>query len=86
MESGVRDNKKPTRALRVVRSRARRWLRAGNLQWRWVTNGLSELTRDFVLRREIDLLEQLGRDGQAARGPDLPQRIICIMAAVEVVP
>ncbi len=57
----------------------------GILHWSRVTDSLAELTRDLVLRGEVDLLEQLGRDGQAARGLDLPQRIICIMVAIEMV-
>lgn len=56
-----------------------------NLHRRWVTESLSEIASYLVLGRKIDLLEQLRRDGQAARGPDLPQRIVCIMVAVEVV-
>ena len=56
-----------------------------HLHWSRVANGLSELTRDLVLGREVDLLEQLRRDGQAARGLDLPQRIIGIMVVIEMV-
>ena len=53
--------------------------------WCRVTDSLSELTSDLVLRREVDLLEQLWGDGQAARGADLPQRIIGIVVVVEMV-
>ena len=56
-----------------------------HLHWSRVANGLSELTRDLVLGREVDLLEQLRRDGQAARGLDLPQRIIGIMVVIEMI-
>lgn len=36
------------------------------VQWSWVTKGLAEISSDLVLWGEIDLLEQLGRDGDAA--------------------
>ncbi len=55
---------------------------AENSQWRWVTDSLAELTSNLVLRREIDFLEELWRDGQAARRADLPQRIIGVVVAV----
>lgn len=57
----------------------------GDLHGSRVTEGLAELTSDLVLRGQIDLLEELGGDGQAAGGLDLPQRIIRVVVVVEVV-
>ena len=45
-----------------------------NLHRCWVTEGLSKITFDNILRRKIDLLEKLGRDGNAASGTDSLQR------------
>ena len=83
-DNGVRESKKPTNALCLV-SMKRFISFMGHLHWSGVTDGLPELTSDLVLRRQIDLLEKLRGDGQAARRLDLPQRIIWIMAAVKVV-
>ena len=83
-DSGVRESKKPTSALRRVSSDRKLEFEL-RLHWGWVTNSLSELTSYLILRRKIDLLEQLGRDGQAARCLDLPQGIICVVAAIKVV-
>lgn len=56
-----------------------------DLQWGRIREGLSQLTGDLILRREIDLLEELGRDGDAARGLDLPERIVHVFGVVEVI-
>lgn len=57
----------------------------GCLHWSRVTDGLSELASYLVLRRKVDLLEQLWRNGETAGRLDLPQRIIGVMAVVKVV-
>lgn len=84
IDNGVRESKKPESALRGVRLRQMWWERR-SLQWCWVTNSLAELSSDLVLGRKVDLLEELGRDGQAARSADLPQRIVCIVIAVQMI-
>jgi hypothetical protein len=56
-----------------------------NSQWCGVSESLAKVTGDLVLRREIDLLEQLWRDGDAARSLDLPERGIGVHAVVEVI-
>jgi hypothetical protein len=42
-----------------------------HVQWSRVAEGLSQLTSDLVLWRQVELLEQLGRDGYAACRSDL---------------
>lgn len=54
----------------------------GNSHRRRVTEGLSEITFNSILRREIDLLEQFGGDGNAASGTDPPQRGVVIHVGV----
>lgn len=48
------------------------------LQWCWVTKCLSQITFDGILRRQVELLEQLGRDGYAASCPNSLQRRIVV--------
>jgi len=57
-----------------------------NLHWGWVAKGLAEVTFDDILRREIDLLEQLGGDGDATGCSDLPQgRLVVHVCVVQMV-
>ena len=83
-DRGVSESKKPTSALCEV-SKCQSSFVVLHLHWSRVADGLSELTRDLVLGRKVDLLKQLRGDGQAARGLDLPQRIIGIMVVIEMI-
>lgn len=56
-----------------------------DLQRSRVTECLSQVTSDLVLRRKVDFLKKLWRDGDRARSLDLPQGSVCVHAAVQVV-
>lgn len=53
-----------------------------SLQRSGVTEGLSQLTLDIVLGREIELLEKLRCNGNASSSPDLVECQILVYAAV----
>ena len=55
------------------------------LQGSRVTEGLAQVTGDFVLRREIDLLEKLRGDRQAAGCSDAVQRIRWVHVVIKVI-
>lgn len=46
-----------------------------DLQRRWVTERLSQVAFYLILGRQVKLLEQLRRDGDAASGPDPVKRL-----------
>jgi hypothetical protein len=71
MLNGKSDSKKPTRAL--SESAVNACTQRIDSQWRRVTKGLSQFTLDLVRGRQIHLLEQLRRDGDAACCTDLSQ-------------
>lgn len=73
----------PMRCERLLRC-AREMFRE-NLQWSWVTKGLAQVTCDLVLWREVELLEELWRDGNAARGLDLPQGSLGVVVGTKVI-
>lgn len=56
----------------------------GILQWGRIAKRLSQLASDSVLRREVDLLEQLWRDGQAAGRSESAKRKIRIGVFVQM--
>jgi hypothetical protein len=47
-----------------------------------ITKGLSQVTLDSILRRKVDLLEKLGRDGDTACGTNSLQRRFVIQASI----
>jgi len=55
------------------------------LQGSRVTEGLAQVTGDFVLRREIDLLEKLRGDRQAAGCSDAVQCVGWVHVVIKVV-
>jgi hypothetical protein len=83
--SGERLRRKPQSALGCISARAQKIADAQCLQWRWIANSLSQVALDLVQGREVDLLEELGRDGDAACGLDLAERSVCVYIGVEVV-
>jgi hypothetical protein len=80
---GVRDSKKPQSALVMV-SEGEREDVADDLQRSRVTEGLAKFALHIVLGRKIELLEQLGGNGNAPGRPDLLQGQIFVHAAVQV--
>lgn len=56
-----------------------------NLQWCRVTESLAEFAFHLVLRREVDLLEEFRRDGDAASSLDASESLVCLHVSVEVV-
>jgi hypothetical protein len=55
------------------------------LQRSWVAESLSEVTLDLVLRRQVDLLEQLGADADAARSAYPLERFAVVHVFMEMV-
>ncbi len=84
-DSGLRESKKPTSALSGVSLRIATIAIPVSSQRSGIAKGLPELARDFVLRREVDLLKQLGGDGQAAGCADPLQRFVGVHVVVQVV-
>lgn len=82
--NGVRLRRNPRRALLI--SQQIHLIQLGAiLHWRRVTEHLSQITLDIVLWREVQLLEEFGRDGNAASCPDSIQGSAMVHAVVEVV-
>ena len=84
LERGVRDSKKPARALRspLVIVLTCSGIVFRDLQGCWITKGRPDVVRDSVLWREVDLLEELRRDRQAAGCSQSSKRSIFIMCVV----
>ena len=55
-----------------------------NLQWCWVTKCLSQFSSYLVLRREVKLLEELGRDGDATCCLDFAKSSAGVVIGIEV--
>lgn len=53
-------------------------------QRRWVTKCLPQITTDFVLRRKVELLKELGRNGDASGCPDAIQCSASFVVFVEM--
>lgn len=53
-----------------------------NVQRGGIAKSASEVARDFVLWREVELFEQFRADGDAAGGPDLLQSGIRVMVVI----
>jgi hypothetical protein len=84
--SGVKLRRNPHKALDLLSMELPRQEKAsGNLQWSRVTKGLSQFTSDLVLRRQIDFLEQLGRDRNATSCTDPLESRLAVNIASNVV-
>ena len=55
------------------------------LQWRRIAKGRPQIIRHLILRREIDLFKQFGRDGETAGCFDLPKSRVAVHILVELV-
>jgi len=55
-----------------------------HLQWCRIAKSLSQITFDLVLRRQIDLLEQLWRDRDASRSLNALQRLHWLHIAMQM--
>jgi len=55
-----------------------------SLQWRWVTEGLAEVTFDLICRTEIQLLEEFGRDGDGTSSAHAIESLVSSEVSMEM--
>lgn len=79
---GVSESRNPTRAL--LTSATASTTRPCDLQRSRVTKRLSELALDLVLGRQVELLKQLRRNGNAAGRPDVAQSEVLVHVVTQV--
>ena len=86
-ESGVKLRRKPTRALECLSKRTgpQPRQRSKDLHWSWVTESLAEISSYSILGREIELLEEFRRDGDAASCADAAKSIFRGLVFTQVV-
>ena len=51
----------------------------------WIRESSSQVPLDFVLRAQVDLLEELRANGDGVGGADLPQSLLAGVVTVELV-
>ena len=86
-DKGVRLRRKPMRALsKYQHADPIHNLEIGNIniQWRWITESLPQLTTGSVLWRKVELLKELWRDGDTSGGPDSLECCTRIMIFIEM--